>query len=264
MDDFSRLEATLAKLRQRARAPGEHRIIRGEPERLLAAVVTEIDETILPREIRFASGEISFSIAVANRRFQALMTVVPAQDATTRLVGKAIADVDDTALAEVRHALTALLSKGREWAIASQRQAGGGFPSDVGVPTEPLTRAWEIAPVGETRTNPGAALEDFLIALDARASAWLLIEGEEVKKQSGSESLLADLGNQAAVFLDGYFSKKDLLFQGETGPSGLVFAGGAGGEAVLFLDCESSMAFVLSKSQDVATLAQDWQARVAF
>lgn len=264
MDDFSRLEAKLAKLRQRAKAPGEHRIIRGEPERLLAAVVTEIDETILPREIRFASGEASFSIAVANRRLQALMSVIPVQDATARLIGKAITDVEDGALAEVRKALTLMLSRGGDWTIASQRQAGDGFPSDVGVPSGPLARAWEVAAVGESRANPGAALEDFLTALDARASAWLLIEGEEVKKQSGSETVVADLGNQAALFLDGYFSKKDLLFQGETGPTGLVFAGGVGGDAILFLDCESSMAFVLSKSEDVATLAQDWQARVAF
>lgn len=264
MDDFSRLEAKLAKLRQRAKAAGEHRVIRGEPDRLLAAVVTEVDETILPREIRFASAEASFSIAVANRRLQALMSVFPDRDATAGLVGKAITDVEDAALFDLRNLLAALLSKAGEWKIASQRQSGDGFPSDIGVPSGPLARAWEIAPVGESRANPGAALEAFLGALDARASAWLLIEGEEVKKQSGSEALVADLGNQAAVFLDGYFSKKDLLFQGETGPSGLVFAGGANGDAVLFLDCETSMAFVLSKSQDVATLAQEWQARVAF
>ena len=264
MDDFSRLEAKLAKLRQRAKVAGEHRIIRGDPGRLLAAIVTEIDETILPREIRFASDAASFSIAVANRRLQALMSVVPVQDATVGLIGKAITDVEDAALAEVRNVLAVMLSKGSDWRIASQRQAGGGFPSDVGVPSGPLARAWEVAAVGESRANPDAALEDFLSALDASASAWLLNKGEEVKKQSGSEAVVAELGNQAAVFLDGYFSKKDLLFQGEAGPSGLVFAGGAGGQAVLFLDCESSMAFVLSSAQDVATLAQDWQARVAF
>ena len=263
MDDFSRLEAKLAKLRQRGKAPGEGRSIRGEPDRLLAAVVGEIDETILPRDIQFASDDASFSIAVANRRLQALTSARPAQQAAAELVGKAITDDEDPSLLELRDVLADLLSKGGVWKIASQRQSGDGFPSDVGVPSGPLARAWQIAPVGDTRANPGVALDEFLGELDGRASAWLLIEGEEVKKQSGSEDVVAGLGDHAALFLDGYFSKKDLLFQGETGPSGLVFAGAGDDDAVLFLDCEASMAFVLSKSKDIATLAQQWQARVA-
>jgi len=263
MDDFSRLESKLAKLRQRGKAPGESRSIRGEPDRLLAAIVSEIDETILPRNIRFASGDASFSIAVANRRLQALTSVVPAQGAEEGLVGKAIANEEDPALLQIRETVAGMLSKGGVWKIASQRQSGDGFPSDIGVPSGPLARAWEIVPAGESRANPGAALEEFLEELNGSASAWLLIEGEEVKGKSGSEDVVSGLGNQAALFLDGYFSKKDLLFQGETGPSGLVFAAEGDGDAVLFLDCDASMAFVLSKAGDVATLAQQWQARVA-
>src|SRR6056297_2589604 len=167
MDDFSRLESKLAKLRQRGKAPGESRSIRGEPDRLLAAIVSEIDETILPRNIRFASGDASFSIAVANRRLQALTSVVPAQGAEEGLVGKAIANEEDPALLQIRETVAGMLSKGGVWKIASQRQSGDGFPSDVGVPSGPLARAWEIAPVGESRANPGAALEAFLGALDA-------------------------------------------------------------------------------------------------
>ena len=57
-DEFSRLEAKLAKLRQRERGPGEARFVRGQKERLLAAVVSEVDETILPREIGLGDGPI--------------------------------------------------------------------------------------------------------------------------------------------------------------------------------------------------------------
>lgn len=263
MDDFSRLEAKLAKLRQRAAAPGEGRSIRGKPEQLLAAVVSEIDETILPRELVFASGQSSFSIAVANRRLQALMTLAPVQSDTGELAGQAIADAEDEALPKVRETLIALLATEALWTISSRRQSGSGFPSDIGVPSGPLARAWEITPSGEGRSNPEATLADYLGSLGKEATAWLLIEGEEVKNQSGPDEVVAGLGNQAAVFLDGYFSKKDMIFQGETGPSGLVFAGNADADAVLFLDCGSSLAFVMSSAKTVATLARDWQARVA-
>ena len=263
MDDFSRLEAKLSKLRQRAAASGEGRSIRGKPEQLLAAVVSEIDETILPRELTFSSGMTSFSIAVANRRLQALTSVAPLENVSSDLAGKSIADAEDEVLPRVRDTLVELLSSEASWKISSKRQSGSGFPSDVGVPSGPLARAWQVTPSGEGRSNPEATLADYLGSLGKGATAWLLIEGEEVKNQSGPEDVVAGLGNQAAVFLDGYFSKKDTLFQGETGPSGLVFAGNADTDAVLFLDCGASMAFVMAEAGNVATLAQDWQARVA-
>jgi hypothetical protein len=54
MSDFARLEEKLAKLRQRERTVGEGRKLRGVgPDALLAAIVTEIDETILPRRLSF-------------------------------------------------------------------------------------------------------------------------------------------------------------------------------------------------------------------
>lgn len=262
MDDFSRLEAKLAKLRQRASAPGESRTIRGTPERLLAAVVSQIDETILPRELGFTQGDTSIFIAVANRRLQALAAASALRDAAAGLVGKAIADAEDPALGQLRDVLIGLLAAGDVWTISSRRQSGDGFPSDIGVPSGPLARAWQIAASGAGRENPDAELADYLKSLGARATAWLLIEGEEVKDQSGPEDIVAGLSNKAALFLDGYFSKKDMLFQGETGPSGLVFAGDIDGAAVLFVECETSMAFVMTNAADVATLARDWQARV--
>ena len=263
MNDFARLEAKLAKLRQRAIGPGEARTIRGKPEQLLAAVVSEIDETILSRELRFSSEESSFVIAVANRRLQALISADPDQGNSRALAGNALTDAEDEALPKVMEVLTGLLSTSSLWEISSRRQSGSGFPSDVGVPSGPLARAWQLKPSGEGRSNPEATLADYLGSIDKDVTAWLLIEGEEVKNQSGPEAVVAGLGNQAAVFLDGYFSKKETLFQGETGPSGLVFAGNADADAVLFLDCGNSMAFVMSNARGVATLAQDWQARVA-
>ena len=79
MSDFARLQDKLAKLRQRERVAGEGRRLRGAtPEALVAAVVAEIDETILPRRLTFqVEGGVDVHLAVANRRLQALMSPVP-------------------------------------------------------------------------------------------------------------------------------------------------------------------------------------------
>ena len=50
MNEFARLEGVLAKLRQKERGAGEPRRLRGtDQDSRLGALVTEIDETILPR-----------------------------------------------------------------------------------------------------------------------------------------------------------------------------------------------------------------------
>ena len=264
MDDFSRLEAKLVKLRQRERSPGDRRSIRGVPEALLALIVSEIDETILPREIGFtAQNGASFHLAVANRRLQALVSGAPAAEGLDALLGVAIADAEDATLGQLRSVLLDLLSAGETWAISSRRQSGDGFPSDIGVPSGPLARAWQVAEAGSVQANPGGTLGDYLATAGSRSVAWLLIEDEAVKGQFGPDAIIADLSDKAAIFLDGYFSRKDALFQGEAGPNGLVFAAMKDGPAMVFLDCGASMAFLLASATEAATLARDWQARVA-
>ncbi len=263
MDDFLRLEAKLAKLRQRERSPGEKRLIRGTPERLLAAVTTEIDEVILPREIGFTSQSgASFHLAVANRRLQALVATSSDFEGSQNLTGVPITDASDENLVLMRNLLLDVLKEEEAWAVSSRRQTSDGFASDIGVPNEPLLRAWKIAAAALGQADPTRLLEDFMGSLGSNAKAWIRIEGEEVKDQSGPAEIVGSLGDKAAVFLDGYFSKKDLLFQGETGPSGLVFSAASDGPAIFFVDCGTSMAFILSDGAHVATLASDWQARV--
>lgn len=263
MNDFTRLQAKLAKLRQRERAPGEKRIIRGEPEHLLAAITSEIDETILPRDVGFTSeAGATFYLAIANRRLQSLVSISPKVDGAADLAGAPIADAEDENLVRIKTLLLKVLSTDKAWAISSRRQSGNGFASDVGVPAEPLMRAWNVtqSPLGQA--DPDSVLEEYLGTLGARASAWLLIEGEEVKGQFGTKNNVAALSDKAAIFLDSYFSKKEALFQGEEGPNGLVYSSGSDGPAVFFVDCKASMAFVLTDASQAPTLARDWQARV--
>lgn len=262
MDDFTRLEQKLAKLRQRERAPGEKRIIRGAPEKLLAGILAEVDETILPRRVSFAAADGPvLHFAVANRRLQALLAPTPATEGAAQLADKALKDAEDPNLAALKDAILATLKSVDALTISTTRQSEAGFPSDIGVPVAQVARAWNISEAAEDEATPEAALTKFIDSLGDRVQAWLRIDGEEVADQGGDAALLGTIGEHAAVFLDGYFAKRDQLYQGETGPAALVLNADGGVPSLVFLDCGSALAFLAVAADASADVARDWQAR---
>ncbi|MGI9390986.1 MAG: hypothetical protein ACR2O1_13080 [Boseongicola sp.] len=260
MDDFTRLEQKLAKLRQRERASGEKRIVRGTTDKLLAAIIAEVDETILPRRLSFARADgAELHFAVANRRLQALLAPAPATEGAAQLADKAIRDAEDPNLAALHTVVLATLNSSDELTITTRRQSGGGFPSDVGVPVGQVARAWNIPESADDAATHDTMLKDFIEALGDRVLAWLRIDGEEVADQAGETALLGKIGEHAAVFLDGYFAKRDQLFQGEDGPVALVLSSGGAAPSLVFLDVGSAMAFLAVNADSSAGVARDWQ-----
>ncbi len=262
MDDFTRLEQKLAKLRQRERAPGEKRIIRGTPEKLLAGILAEVDEIILPRRVSFAlANGPALQFAVANRRLQALLAPTPATEGAAQLADKALKDAEDPNLAALKVVILATLKSADALTITSRRQTDAGFPSDIGVPVQQLARAWNVTEAVDDEVTAEAMLEYFIAGLGDRVLAWLRIDGEEVADQGGDAALLGTIGEHAAVFLDGYFAKRDQLYQGETGPAALVLNADGDAPSLVFLDCGTALAFLAVPAELSAGVLVEWQAR---
>lgn len=269
MSDFARLQQTLAKLRQRERSPGEGRFLRGEDaEGLLASFVREIDETILPRRLIFtADNGPVFQLAVANRRLQALLSPAPevADAALADIADQPLAEAEDAPVTTLKDALIAGFRESKAVSIQSRRLGVAAFGSDVGVPAVSLMRAWDIAEPVIEELNPAELLEKFLKWLGDRSNAWLRIEGEEVTDQAGDPARLEALGEQAALFLDSYFSKFDDLYPGNAvGPFVTALASGdaKGAEAVLFIEIAELSAFVVVKQTALAEAVAQWQSSI--
>ena len=261
MSEFARLEEKLAKLRQRERAVGEGRVLRGSgADALLAAVVTEIDETILPRRLSLTVPAGTVHLAVANRRLQALLDPAPAS-MPAALVGKALPDVEEPAVAELGEALKALFADAETIQVAAMRLQEA-FGSDIGVPAEQLPRVWSVAePTARTATE---VLETFLAGLQATDVAWLRIEGEEVTGQGGPADVVTALGEQAALFLDGYFSKFETAFREPAYACGTLISPGDGGDcALFFVEIEALSAIVSAPPASILAIATTWQRLVA-
>lgn len=267
MSDFTRLENVLVKLLRREKAAGEARKLRGvDGNALLASVVSEIDETILPRRLIFKNGDgTEVHLAVANRRLQALLSPSPEIPGARELADVAILDGQDENLAALGEVLHGLLEQAQPIMIDARRLQAGAFDADVGAPSTGLSKAWGVEVVDTRPKVPSEILDLFLSQItDEDAEAWLRIEGENVTDQAGSAERLTDLGEQAAVFLDGYFSKFDVLFSDDGNATATIVAPGAPGHtAALFVEYAGLSAFVAAKPTRVAALGSLWQSQVA-
>ncbi len=259
MDDFTRLEQKIAKLRQRDRAPGDVRTLRGTSDRLLSAILGEIDETILPRRVSFAveNGE-TVHLAVGNRRLQALVAPAPKAKGADKVVDVELKAAEDDAVAALKAVIETVIGDAQALVVSTARFKDYSPPSDVGIPVDQLSKAWELTEASRADSATGGGIDGFLESLTDRAEGWLRIDGEEVAAQSGPDEVVADLVEGAAVFLDGYFSKKADLEDRPGSPLGLLMSA-ANGTSVVFVDAGDSMVFVRAETKNVFGIARDWQ-----
>ena len=267
MSDFARLENVLTKLRQREKSGGEPRVLRGVgSDALLASLVAEIDETILPRRLIFVTSTgVELHMAVANRRLQALLSPAPELPGAKDLADVAFIDGQDPNLALLGGLLRGTFEQAQSVRIDARRLQAGAFDPDVGAPSSGLSKAWGVQIVEVRAKEPAEIIDFFLNQIsDDDAEAWLRIEGENVTDQAGSAERLTELGEQAAVFLDSYFGKFDALFsQDEPATATVVAPDNAGQTAAFFVEIGGLSAFVAAKPARVAALATIWQDQVA-
>lgn len=264
MSDFARLEDKLAKMRQRERIAGEGRRLRGAtPEALLAAVVTEIDETILPRRLTFAvENGPTVHVAVASRKLQALVSPAPAVKGANAagLADAPLSDPEDASVAALRDVFLAAFADAGSVAIRSSRLDGVGFASDVGIPANILGRAWGVETAEEGLPSPDKVLSGFLSRVSGDTLGWLRIEGEDVTDQGGDAGVVEALGEQAAVFLDGYFGKFEALYP-EPSDGCATFIGPMTetGAAALFVEIGTVSAFIAARAERGPEIVAAWQ-----
>lgn len=264
MSDFARLEEKLAKLRQRERAPGEARKLKGsDADALLAAIVMEIDETILPRRLSFAlDANTAIHVSVANRRLQALLSPAP-KGIDSALADQELPDADDPKVAALGVGLRAVLGDVESLTVSAERPKTL-FASDIGVPTSQLAPAWGISTEAAAPAVPSEVLGAYLSSITNEANAWLRIEGEAVIDQGGAPEAVAELVEAAALFLDGYFSKFDTAFPEPSESCGTIISPGSNqSTALFFIEYGELSALIAAKPESVFALATRWQKLIA-
>ena len=255
--DFQRLNEMIAKLRSKQRSPGEGRTLAGaSAEARLAALVTEIDETILPRRLIFQWDEGSgIQLAVANRRLQGVLS--PCVEDLVPFAGQPFSDPEAPLIGNVKDALLSILDKAPQARIKSVHLGKDDLGSDAGIAADALSRLWSLAD-GSGEVGVGDALPNFLKSLSANSTAWLSVEGEEVADQGGDASEIARLGDTAAYLLDAYLNRKEAVFGSDELPKAYAVSGPKTG--LFFGDTGEQTVFVLTKPNDLVPVVSAWRA----
>ena len=257
MNDVDRLKDMIAKLRERERAPGDPRSLRGGDARaLLGAILQEADETILSRRLWFLKeGRAPLALGVANRRVQGVLGPAPA--GLKDFENKPLKDPDEDWVVSLKDGLLVHLGDGGSLAIRSERLEADDMGSDAGIAATSLIRAWGLEPSASVGATPGDRLAAFLKSIGGEAEAWLRIEGEDMVEQAGEGDALTRLEETAAQFLDAYLNRREALFGAADTPR-CVAVGGAG-SGLFFADAEGHSAFVLTRPGGLSGAADAWR-----
>ena len=260
MDDFSRLKQKLAKLGKEGRAGSAARVLRGEGEELLAGILTEFDEVILPRKLSFRSGgSVRLEFAVANRRLQSLLALEPAVGIDEGLFGAEFKDASDPKLALIKAAVLAALDGVHEMMVTATRQQAGAFASDVGIPVDQMAKVWALDAVLDGAAPGEFELGSFLKSVEGQSKGWLLVEGEDGIGHGGDVAVVAELGEKVAIFLDGYLAKRSELTKSDHGARLYTFTSEDGSKSMVFVDAGDQMAFVETAGNAAFDVATSWQ-----
>ncbi len=257
MNDIDRLKDMIAKLRERERAPGDARSLKGEDApALLGAILREADETILPRRLWFLKeGHAPLCLAVANRRIQGILEPTPST--LSDYAAKPLKDPDEDWVKALKDALLAHFAGGGVVTLRAEKLGTADMGSDAGIAAAGLIRSWGLENSAPVDAAPGDRLARFLKSISGEVEAWLRIEGEDMVEQAGEGDALARLEETAALFLDAYLNRREALF-GPVGTPRAVALGGDG-PGILFADAEGHSAFVLARPGKLATVADAWR-----
>lgn len=185
MSDHSILSAKLAALTARdAVFVGQARVISdaGQPA-ALAAILAEIDATVLERLLVFDIDGVILRLAVSARRLRGLLDVNGACDALT---GNVLSTEDPAMLQATGTLLTDLCNNAQRITVKTEAAVPFGNPAELGVSASVLTALWHKGQV----LTPRSSLQGFLAAQDDLLSDYLcIIDGRIVDSQGDITAL---------------------------------------------------------------------------
>ena len=243
-DDLDRLQQKLAKL---AAAPAvfgpEGRLVGRAPD-LLAALLTEVDETMQPRRLSFTAGRGTALVCEAYGRRLLSLSGLPGWDRRP---------LDEAAAADLRVALDGWLQGAAVLYVRAEPLPDSRDPAQFGIAAEALAAVWGLAlePLAEAPSPLDALLAHF----DGRAQTWLRVSQGAADAWGGKRETVALLTQFAAEALPGV--RVAALAPGSDDRRCVVL--GAGAEAVaLALDGAEALAMRLSLT-DLTEVNRIWQ-----
>ncbi|MBE0412308.1 hypothetical protein [Yoonia sp.] len=155
----------------------------------LAAILREIDDTVLERTLIFGIGQTNVHAVVAGRRLKGIVEISGDVTAQDDIVGQIFSRDDPAPLAAIGTLLKKLCDATPQVTVISTAPRPLGSSAEAGVATAALASAWAV----DTVRQPATALQQFVAANVALITASYHVADGQPPQTTGDTARLQDI-----------------------------------------------------------------------
>ncbi|MEM9786659.1 MAG: hypothetical protein AAF801_09175 [Pseudomonadota bacterium] len=220
----------------------------------LAAILREIDATVLERTLVFGIGDVSASLIVAGRRLKGLLSVSDSADAA---IGQSLSREEPDVLQAAGALMTALCDKASRVTVRSAPIQPFGKGGDAGISATGLAELWSV----DLNARPLPPIARFLSANAESLGGYLLITGGDVTESAGETEALKLIWDEQVLALR---KNQKAIVKKQSGAQMMCFDGAMGaGTAVAVAIAGDDACICAFASDQLAALTASWQSIIS-
>lgn len=256
MSELNALAQKLAVLsaREIVDQTGARMISEGGSPAPVAAILREVDDTVLERCLAFTCGNATIQIIAAGRRMRGILSVSPKSNAD--VIGQVLSREEPDMVQAAADLLEELCGKAENMTVRSLPPQPFGKGGERGISADGLAELWGVA-LAEVDTGPKPPMEQFLTVNAPAFSSLLHICNSEIVSTAGDFAALQTIwSTQVEAFRKAH--KKTL--RGEEGAQ-LICLDSAfddGHSAALAL-YEDHVALIAYEAERFGAIQASWQ-----
>ncbi|PRY75294.1 hypothetical protein CLV80_113104 [Yoonia maritima] len=163
----------------------------------LAALLNEIDATVLERTLVFSIDDVNVSMIVAGRRLRGLVDVSGNLPEAESVIGKVLSRDEPETLQAAGDLMMLLCASASQVTVRSLPSQPFGTSAEAGISAAGLAKLWHI----DLDAKPVALIERFFAAHSNGMTAYLYVSNGDVAKTVGDVAMLDALwSTQIATF----------------------------------------------------------------
>jgi hypothetical protein len=246
-DDLDRLRRKLGRLAAAPVALGPEGRLLGRAPDLLAALLTEVDETIQGRRLTFVTDQGDELVGDAYGGRLLSLSGLPGWERRA---------LDDAHFADLRVALEGWLRGAAQLSVRSAALPNVRDPAEFGISATALAAAWGLM-LEPSAQAPFAPLDALLARFDGRAQAWLRVRQSAAHAWGGPSEAVALLTRLAAEALPGI---RTAALTAEDDTRRCIILGSEAEETAVTLALDGAEALVLKIAlADLAEVNRIWR-----
>ncbi len=240
----------------------------GAPDTMLPRLLSEIDETVLPRRVTLTAGAArELVVAVANGRILRIEAAdeVPGAD---DLIGEELQAGDQAVIDALQAVFAALVGEEDKLLVRHDALGDAVDPGRAGLSAESLAQGWNtpFAPTELTEDEElaGVAVDNFLQATQAEVTAWLMT-GPETPESEGAGD--PDTVDELTAFAEarretGEASRQVADAKGEPWSFLVLRRGADADEVTVIVAVDGILLYLAVAQENLGKVADAWRAAV--